>query len=151
MDSVFEEPEGVRLDRAVKHKVQLAEGAKPYQKVPFRLSPDQRELLNEKLQEFWARGWIQLSTSEWATMPIVVPKKDEPGRVCIDYRDLNAITAYDAYPLPKIDELLHKLARSRWYSKVDLKSGFHQIPMELRESTSDGISGWGAHSRMLLV
>ena len=51
-------------------------------------------------------------------------------RVCIDYRDLNAVSLLDAYPLPRIDELLNKLANARWYSKVDLASGYHQIPME---------------------
>ena len=60
----------------------------------------------------------------------MVPKKDKTARVCIDYRDLNALTIQDGYPLPKIDELLQRMAKSRWYSKVDLKSGFHQIPME---------------------
>ena len=63
-------------------------------------------------------------------MAIVVLKKDSTWRVCIDYRDLNAATQMDAYPLPRIDDLLHRLARAQIYSKVDLHSGFHQIPME---------------------
>ena len=62
-------------------------------------------------------------------MAIVVPKKDGSMRVCIDYRDLNAVSLLDAYPLLRIDELLNKLANARWYSKVDLASGYHQIPM----------------------
>ena len=68
--------------------------------------------------------------SEWATVPFVVPKKEGGWRVVIDYRDLNAITEMDTYPLPRIDELLQRLALSKYFSKVDLKSGFHQIPVD---------------------
>ena len=62
-------------------------------------------------------------------MALVVPKKDLTWRVCIDYRDLNAILEMDAYPLPRINDLFTKLSRAQWFTKVDLKSGFHQILM----------------------
>ena len=90
---------------------------------------DQRKALEEELGEFMDKGWIRPSTSEWATIPLIVPKKNGKPRVCIDYRDLNAIAELDAYPLPKIDELLNKLAGAQWFTKIDLKSEFHQIPM----------------------
>ena len=62
-------------------------------------------------------------------MALVVPKKDLTWRVCIDYRDLNAISEMDAYPLPRIEELFTKLSRAQWFTKIDLKTSFHQIPM----------------------
>ena len=94
------------------------------------MSIEQRAAMEEELGKFKEKGWIRPSTSEWATVALVVPKKDRKMRVCIDYHDLNAISAKDAYPLPRIDELLNRLAHGRWFTKMDLQSGFHQIPME---------------------
>ena len=127
---IFSPPSGVDREGRVQHRVNLRAGAKAYRKVPYRMSPVQKEALKTELEEFLQKGWIRPSMSEWATVALVVPKKDGKPRVCIDYRDLNAISEMDAYPLPKIDELLHKLAGARWFSKLDLQSGYHQIPME---------------------
>ena len=129
-DEVFEEPEGVDTSRGVSHKIELQEGARAYRKVPYRMAEEQQKQLTEELTEFLQKGWIKPSKSEWATVALVVPKKDGKARICINYRDFNAISVQDAYPLPKIDELLNKLARARWFTKMDLRSGFHQIPME---------------------
>ena len=129
-EEVFTDPEGVRRESKVRHKITLKEGSKCHRRAAYRMAPQEREVLRRELEEFWARGWIRPSTSEWATVALVVPKKDSTARVCIDYRDLNALTIQDGYLLPRIDELLQRMAKSRWYSKVDLKSGFHQIPME---------------------
>ena len=63
-------------------------------------------------------------------MALVVPKKDGLIRVCIDYRNLNAVSLLDAYPLPCIEELFNKLAKTQWFSKIDLALGYHQIPTE---------------------
>ena len=127
---MFVEPEGVIREDRTSHKIRVKEGAKAYQKAPYRLSPEQTRVLHEELTGFKNKGWIRPSRSEWATVALVVPKKDKTWRVCIDYRDLNAISEMDAYPLPRIEELFAKLSRARWFTKMDLKSGFHQIPME---------------------
>ena len=127
---IFQDPRGIPAAREVVHSIRLKEGARPYRKVPYRLSPSQKQALEAELGEFYEKGWIRPSTSEWATVPFVVPKKEGGWRVVIDYRDLNAITEMDAYPLPRIDELLQRLALSKYFSKVDLKSGFHQIPVD---------------------
>ena len=129
MKDVFREPTGVLHDGRLEHRIRVREGAKPYQKAPYRLSPEQKEALHTELKEFKEKGWIRPSKSEWATVALVVPKKDRTWRVCIDYRDLNAISEMDAYPLPRIEELFTKLSRAQWFTKMDLKAGFHQIPM----------------------
>ena len=129
MVDVFQEPLGVRRDGRLEHKIRLRDGAKLYQKAPYRLSPEQVQVLHAELKEFKDRGWIQPSKSEWATVAVVVPKKDQIWRICIDYRDLNAISEMDAYPLPRIEDLFTKLSRAQWFTKMDLKAGFHQIPM----------------------
>ena len=130
MSGVFVEPEGVVKEDRISHKIRLKEGARAYQKAPFRLSSEQTNVLHKELSKFKGKGWIRPSRSEWATVALVVPKKDKTWRVCIDYRDLNAISEMDAYPLPRIEELFAKLARAKWFTKMDLKSGFHQIPMD---------------------
>ena len=127
---IFREPQGIPQTREVTYTIRLKEGARPYRKVPYRLSPNQKKALEIELGEFYEKEWIYPSTSEWATVPFMVPKKEGGWRVVIDYRDLNAITEIDAYPLPRIDELLQRLAVSKVFSKVDLKSGFHQIPVD---------------------
>ena len=127
---VFNEPTKWDREGRVKHRIRLQEGAVACNRKPYRMSQDQKEALQKELDKFIKREWLRPSHSEWATLALVVPKKDGTMRVCIDYRDLNAVSLMDAYPLPRIDDLLNKLAKARWYSKVDLASGYHQIPME---------------------
>lgn len=131
-EEVFEEPSGISPHAEVVHELRLLPNTRPIRKKPFRMTQAQKEALGEELTKFRAKGWIRPSKSPWATVALVVPKKDATWRVCIDYRDLNAVTVMDAYPLPKIDELLTRLAKARAFSKVDLHSGFHQIPWKRR-------------------
>ena len=114
------------------HYIRIKEGARAYRKAPYQLLPEQKRVLHKELREFKDKGWIRPSKSEWATVALVVPKKDDMWRVCIDYRDLNAISEIDAYLLLWIEELFAKLARARWFTKMDLKSGFHQILIDKR-------------------
>ena len=107
-DDVFEEP-GPQKEKepAVEHRLRLDGKVEPIRKVPYRMAPKQKEALEAELKTFLKKGWIRPSRSPWATVALVVPKKDATWRVCIDYRDLNAVTKMDAYPLLKIDELLN--------------------------------------------
>ena len=127
---VFDEPTKIDREGRVKHKIRLQEGAVLSNRKPYRMSIEQKQALTKELSKFIGREWIRPFYSEWAILALVVPKKDGTMRVCIDYRDLNAVSLLDAYPLPRIDELLNKLANARWYTKVDLASGYHLIPME---------------------
>ena len=61
---------------------------------------------------------------------MLVPKKDGTWCFCIDFRNLNAVTVCDSFPLPRIDDLLHKVGQAAVFSKMDMQSGFHQVPME---------------------
>ena len=76
------------------------------------------------------KGWIQPSTSPWGTAILMVPKKDKTWHMCVDYRDLNALIVADAYPLLRIDDLLHRLGSAKYFSKLDLQSGYYQIWIE---------------------
>ncbi|GJU19197.1 putative reverse transcriptase domain-containing protein [Tanacetum coccineum] len=83
--------------------------------------------LSNQLQELANRGFIQPSTSPWGTPVLFVKKKDGSFRMCIHYRELNKLTVKNHYPLPRIDDLLDQLQGSCVYSKINLRSGYHQL------------------------
>ena len=121
---------GVPPDERVRHAITLVPGALPVMKRPYRLSAEQKACVDEQIRLAMKKGWIQPSTSPWGTAILMVPKKDKTWRMCVDYRDLNALTVADAYPLPRIDDLLHRLGCAKYFSKLDLQSGYHQIWIE---------------------
>ena len=73
------------------------------------------------------KGFIRLSTSPWGTSVLFAKKKDKTLRLCIDYRQLNRVTIKNWYPLPRIDDLFDQLGGARVYSKIDLRTGYHQL------------------------
>ncbi|GJY81288.1 putative reverse transcriptase domain-containing protein [Tanacetum coccineum] len=83
--------------------------------------------LSDQVQELADRGFIRPSTSPWGAPVLFVKKKDGSFRMCIDYRELNKLTIKNRYPLPKIDDLFDQLQGSSVYSKIDLRSGYHQL------------------------
>jgi hypothetical protein len=96
------------------------------------MSVEELEEIKSQLQEYLERGWIRPSTSEFGAPVLFVRKKDGTLRMCIDYRALNNITVKDRYPLPRIDELLDRIAEARptVFSKIDLQKGYHQLRIE---------------------
>ncbi|GJS24733.1 putative reverse transcriptase domain-containing protein [Tanacetum coccineum] len=89
--------------------------------------PRVRQVLSNQLQELADQGFIQPSTSPWGAPVLFVKKKDGSFRMCIDYRELNKLTVKNRYPLPRIDDLFDQLQGSSVYSKIDLRSGYHQL------------------------
>ncbi|GJR09372.1 putative reverse transcriptase domain-containing protein [Tanacetum coccineum] len=94
---------------------------------PYRLAPSEMQELSNQLQELSDRGFIRPSTSPWGAPVLFVKKKDGSFRMCIDYRELNKLTVKNRYPLPRIDDLFDQLQGSSVYSKIDLRSGYHQL------------------------
>ena len=93
---------------------------------PRRMAPSQKQQLKRLLQEMLAIDIIQPSNSPWASLIVLVTKVDGSLRFCVDYQKLNAITRKDAYPLPRIDDTLDSLGNSKWFSMLDLTSGYWQ-------------------------
>ncbi|GJX47779.1 putative nucleotidyltransferase, ribonuclease H [Tanacetum coccineum] len=113
--------------RQVEFQIDLVPGAAPVARAPYRLAPAEMQELSAQLQELSDRGFIRPSSSPWGAPVLFVKKKDGSFRMCIDYRELNKLTVKNRYPLPRIDDLFDQLQGSRVYSKIDLRSGYHQL------------------------
>ena len=94
------------------------------------MPPKELAELKTQLQELIEKGFIQPSSSPWGCPAIFVKKKDETLRLCVDYRPLNEVTIKNKYPLPRIDLLFDQLAGAKVFSKIDLRSGYHQIKIK---------------------
>ncbi|GJT17975.1 putative reverse transcriptase domain-containing protein [Tanacetum coccineum] len=113
--------------RQVEFQIDLIPGATPVARAPYRLAPSEMQELSNQLQELADRGFIRPSTSPWGAPILFVKKKDGSFRMCIDYRELNKLTVKNRYPLPRIDDLFDQLQGLSVYSKIDLRSGYHQL------------------------
>ena len=120
-------PYGPPPKRMLDHEIEVVPGAEPPHKSPYRLSNAEMEELRNQVETLLEQGWIRPSSSPYGSPVIFVPKKNGQWRMCIDYRALNKITVKNRYPLPRIEELLDRLHGARYFSKIDLHSGYHQI------------------------
>ncbi|GJU45470.1 putative reverse transcriptase domain-containing protein [Tanacetum coccineum] len=118
---------GLPHTRQVEFHIYLVPGAAPVARAPYRLAPSEMKELADQLQELSDKGFIRPSSSPWGAPVLFVKKKDGSLRMCIDYRELNKLTVKNRYPLPRIDDLFDQLQGSSVYSKIDLRSGYHQL------------------------
>jgi hypothetical protein len=118
---------GMPPDRDIEFTIELQPGTTPISKRPYGMPPAELAELKKQLQELLDKGFIRPSTSPWGCPTLFVKKKDESLRLCIDYRPLNAVTIKNKYPLPRIDVLFDHLVGAKVFSKIDLRSGYHQI------------------------
>jgi hypothetical protein len=122
-----EELPGVVPDREVEFTIELLPGTSPISIAPYRMAPAELLELKVQLKELLDRGFIRPSVSPWGAPVLFVKKKDGSMRMCIDYRQLNRVTVRNQYPLPRIDDLFDQLHGASVFSKIDLRSGYHQI------------------------
>ncbi|GJT57279.1 putative nucleotidyltransferase, ribonuclease H [Tanacetum coccineum] len=127
LDVFPEELPGIPPERQVEFRIDLIPGATPIAKAPYRLAPSEMKELMSQLQELLDKGFIRPSSSPWGAPILFVKKKDGSMRMCIDYRELNKVTVKNVYPLPRIDDLFDQIQGARWFSKIDLRSGYHQL------------------------
>ncbi|GJT24382.1 putative reverse transcriptase domain-containing protein [Tanacetum coccineum] len=118
---------GIPPARQVEFHIDLVLGAALVARAPYRLAPSEMKELAEQLQELFDKGFIRPNSSPWGASVLFVKKNDESFRICIDYRELNKLTVKNRYPLPRIDDLFDQLQGSSVYSKIDLRSGYHQL------------------------
>lgn len=113
--------------REVDHKIEVIPGAEPPSKAPYRLNQKELMELKKQLNDLLERGYVRPSKSPYGAPVLFVDKKDGKLRMCIDYRALNKVTIKNNYPLPRIDDLFDRLAGAKYFSRIDLKSGYYQI------------------------
>jgi hypothetical protein len=118
---------GMPLDRDIKFIIELQPGIAPISKRPYRMPPNELAELKIQLQDLLDKDFIHLSASPWGCPALFMKKKDNSLRLYVDYRPLNAVTIKNKYPLPRIDILFDQLAGAKVFSKIDLRSGYHQI------------------------
>jgi hypothetical protein len=118
---------GMPLDRDIEFIIELQPGIAPISKRPYRMPPNELAELKIQLQDLLNKGFIRPNASPWGCPALFTKKKDNSLRLCVDYRPLNAVTIKNKYPLPRIDILFDQLAGAKVFSKIDLRSGYHQI------------------------
>ncbi|GKC80009.1 hypothetical protein Tco_1130783 [Tanacetum coccineum] len=118
---------GLPPPRQVEFRIELVPGDVPVACAPYRLAPSEMKEFSQQLQELLENGFIRSSSSPWGAPVLFVKKKDGSFHMCIDYRELNKLAVKNRYPLPRIDDLFDQLQGSNVYSKIDMRSGYHQL------------------------
>ncbi|KAL4026235.1 hypothetical protein IC575_014662 [Cucumis melo] len=126
-DVFAEELPGLPPHREVEFSIELEPSTVPISRAPYRMAPAELKELKVQLQELLDKGFIRPSVSPWGAPVLFVKKKDGSMRLCIDYRELNKVTVKNRYPLPRIDDLFDQLQGATVFSKIDLRSGYHQL------------------------
>ncbi|TYK11561.1 DNA/RNA polymerases superfamily protein [Cucumis melo var. makuwa] len=126
-DVFLEELPGLPPHRDVEFAIELEPGTVPISRAPHIMAPVELKELKVQLQELLDKGFIRPSVSPWGAPVLFVKKKDGSMRLCIVYRELNKVTVKNRYPLPRIDDLFDQLQGATVFSKIDLRSGYHQL------------------------
>ena len=127
---IFSSPIGVPLHCQVKHSINLTPSAPLPNGIVYHRSLMENEEIKHQIQELLQKGNIRPKSSPCRSPIVLVQKKYGTWRLCIDYRALNKIIVRNWYPIPRIDDLLDRLKGAKFFSKIDLKSSYHQVPIE---------------------
>lgn len=146
--NLFKLPTGVPSHCQARHSIDLIpETPLPHESV-YRRSPLENDEIKRRIQELIQKGHIRPSASPCGIPIVLAKKKDGTWRLCIDYQELNKITAKNRYPIPRIDDLLDKLRGGKFFTKIDLKHGYHQVPIDLEDvwkttfKSKEGLFEW---------
>src|SRR5262249_11052549 len=118
---------GLPPKREIDFEIELMANTEPISKAPYRMAPVKLQELKKQLQELMDQGFVRPSVSPWGALVLFVKKKDGSVRLCIDYWELNKVTIKNRYPLPRIDDLFDQLQGASVFSRIDLRSGYHQL------------------------
>ncbi|KAJ9536387.1 hypothetical protein OSB04_un000447 [Centaurea solstitialis] len=151
LDVFPDELPGVPPIREVEFTIDLIPGSEPISKAPYRMAPVELLELKEQLQELLDRGFIRPSVSPWGAPVLFMKKKDGSMRLCIDYRELNRVTIRNRYPLPRIDDLFDQLQGAKYFSKIDLRLGYHQLRVKEQDVAKTSFRTRYGHYEFLVM
>ena len=118
---------GLPPDREIDFQIELDSGIEPISRALYKMDAAELKELKVQMEEMVNKGFVRPSTSPWGAPVLFVKKKDGSMRLCIDYRELNKVTIHNQYPLPRIDDLFDQLQGAKVFSKIDSRSGYHQL------------------------
>jgi hypothetical protein len=124
---------GMPPDRDIEFSIELLPGTAPISKRPYRMDVKDLAELKKQIEELLSKGFIRPSSSPWGAPTLFVDKKDGSRRMCVDYRSLNEVTIKMKYPLPRIEDLFDQMRGAKVFSKIDLRSGYHQLKIRMED------------------
>jgi len=142
---LFAEPSGTPPVRCIDHTIPLLPGTQPFRIRPYRYTPAQKDEIEKQVAHLLKHHMIQRSNSPYASPVLLVNKKTGEWRLCVDYRRLNAFTIKNKFPLPIIEELFEELFGAKWFTTLDLRSGFHQILVDLQDQYKTAFQTHSSH------
>ncbi|CAF1583655.1 unnamed protein product [Rotaria magnacalcarata] len=132
-NSLFDTSEPKIAKTHIYHTIPTNVNSNPVNSKPYRVSSEKQKIIDNQIDSMYTSGLIRPSQSAWSSPVVLVKKKDGTYRFCVDYRRLNQITMKDSYPLPHMEETINQLGGSSYFSKMDLKSGYFQLPIDEKD------------------
>jgi hypothetical protein len=135
----------------IKHEIEVEGDNRPIFRRPYKTPFSKKKVIAEEVSKMLENGVIRKSKSPWSSPVVLVVKKDGTNRFCVDYTAINKVTKRDQHPLPKIDEILREVKGAKYFSTLDLQSGYWQIPMHDEDIEKTAFSTDTGHYEFIVL